>query len=519
MQVVPSSFNDLANGDVRPHSWGAQISFEKQYDDAITFFTLDQSQLDGPDLLAASVDNPIQAWDFYEYTDFSERINYISVERELEFPYSVVSSIADFQLNNYDKYFTPNSSSPIGSYILPKRPVRLLQGLGGMLLPQFVGLTEGMPEVSRTQGTATFTALDFLTWIYDMPIRDTIIMVEVTTDEVLTEIFTQFGLSPAQFDLQTGRNRIPFLFFEKDQVKAGNVIRKLMEAEMGMLWLDEQGIIRFRPRLEQPDDPVYSFDSDSIVEIDTEGDDTIINHVTINTNVRVLQEAQVVYSVTDLPADASNTIPAGSSSPYRIELDDPTLNIVEPVYGQEADLSWFTTKDASGELVAGDIVITGSTSQTNSYTIFVQNNNSFDISISSLTLWGEPAKIVGGKATIYDLYDQDSIDKYEDKLMTIDNNFIQSISQARSLGLTIVDEYSEYADIINFEVKGNPALQLSDIVEVDYQEYSGQYRIIGIKNKLQSQKYTQILRGRKYTPREWFTLDVSELNGTAVLAP
>src|SRR5690606_38037671 len=107
----------------------------KQFDDDVTFFTLDQSQLNGIDILAPTGDNPIQAWDYYKYADFTERLVYVNIQRSLEFPYSVVSAIADFQLNNYDKYITPNSSSPISSYILPKRPVRLLQGFSNSVLP------------------------------------------------------------------------------------------------------------------------------------------------------------------------------------------------------------------------------------------------------------------------------------------------------------------------------------------------------------------------------------------------
>lgn len=519
MQTVPALFNQLANGDVRPHSWGLMISFDKAFDDDITFFTLDQSVLNGTDILAPSEDNPIQAWDYYEYVDYTERLVYQSVKRSLEFPYSVVSAIADFQVNNYDKYFTPNSGSPIDMFILPKRPVRLLQGLSSMVLPQFVGLTQGMPEISRTEGTATFTAMDFLTWIYDLPIRETIAMQNVTTDEVLANIFEQFGLTPTQYDLATGRNRIPFLFFEADQLTAGDVIRPLMQAEGGDLWLDEQGIIRFRPRLEQPADPIYTFDNDNIVSLDGQEDNTIINHVIISTEVRVLQEAQLIYSVSGGQQDQSNTIDASSSKPLKLELQDPSIDIVEPTLGELSGQSWFIAKNSTGEEVTSLVSISGTSDQTNSYTIFVENDNTFPIYISDIYLWGTPAKIVGGKPTIYDNKDTDSIEKYEDQILSISNNFIQSISQARSLALTILDAYSEYNDIIEMEVKGNVALQLSDIIEVDYEEYTGQYRIIEIENKLQDQKSTQILKCRKYTPREWFTLDQSILDGTDVLAP
>jgi hypothetical protein len=518
MQVVSSTFNDLANGDMRPLSWGAMLSFTKEFDDDVSFFTLDQSSLNGVDLLAPSDDNPIQAWDYYEYADYSERLIYMSVERSLEFPYSVVSAIADFQLNNYDKYLTPNSSSPISGNILPKRPVRLLQGFSSTILSQFVGLTEGMPEVSRTDGTATFTAMDFLTWIYDMPIRNTISMQDVRTDEVLANIFEQFGLAPGQYDLAQGRNVIPFLFFEKEQQTAGDIIRPLMQAEMGMLWLDEQGIIKFRPRLEQPSEPSYLFDEDNIIELDTSEDDQIINHVIINTNVRVLQEAQIVYSITGA-VGYNFIIPASSSQPVHIELDDPSINIVEPVFGENVGLSWFSAIDSEGNDVSSNVTLTGVSELTNSYSLFIENDNAFSITISNIVLWGEPAKVVGGKTTTYDSYDDESVAKYEERVLTINNNFIQSVAQAESLSLTLLDEYAEFNDIVTVEVKGNPAIQLSDIVELDYGEFSNEYRTISVFNKVQDAKFTQILKLKKYNPRHWFTLDQSILGGSDVLAP
>lgn len=518
MQAVSPQFNQLANGDIRPISWGGYISFDKSYDPDITWFTLDQSVLNGSDVLGLSGDNPLLPWSQYEYQDYTERLVYISIERSLEFPFSVVSALADFQLNNYDKYFTPNSGSPVSDFILPKRPVRLLQGFASTTLPQFVGLTEGMPEINRVDGTATFTAMDFLTWIYDMPIRNTIAMQDVTTDVVLANIFQQFGLLPEQYDLSKGRNKIPFLFFEREQQTAGDIIRPLMQAEMGMLWLDEQGVIRFRPRLEQPSDPVYYFDHDSIIDIETSEDDEIINHVIINTDIREVQEYQTVLSKTSSDTTL-NVVPAGGTYVFPAQLSNPCLTIEDPSFGENAGVSWFTAALPDGSPVVSGVSVVSTELKTNTFEIVFSNSNGFAVNIDQLSLWGQPARKISEEPTIYDAYDQDSIDKYEEKILAISNNFIQSISQADSLSDTILDEYSEYNDLITIEVKGNPALQLSDIISVDYDEYSGLYRLIGTTAKTQDGKYTQVLKGRKYSPRHWFTLDQSLLNGTDVLAP
>lgn len=518
MQSVSNEFNLLANSDIRPLSWGVRISFDKEFDDDVTFFTLNQSQLNGIDLLSPNADNPLQAWDYYDYRDYTERTNYIAIERSLEFPYSVVSAIADFQLNNYDAYFTPNSTSPIQEFILPKRPVRLLQGFSNTALQQFVGLTEGMPEIDREGGTATFTAMDFLTWIYDMPIRNTQALNNVRTDQVLANIFTQFGLSPTQYDLATARNTIPFLFFEKDQQTVGEIIRPLMQAEGGLLWLDEQGIIKFRPRLEQPTDPTYQFDSDSIINIETVGDDQIINHVIINTDVREVQEYQGVFSKTSSDTNL-NVVPAGGTYVFEAQLSDPCLSIETPTSGVNSSVSWFTAALPNGTPVTSGVTVTSVEQKTNTFNITFSNSNGFSVNIDQMFLWGQPAKRISVESTIYDAYDDESVLKYEEKILSIDNNFIQSVSQAESLALTILNEYAEYSSVIEIEVKGNPALQLADIVEVDYAEFSGNYRIISIKNQTQDSKFTQILKLRRQNERRWFQLDVSQLNGADILAP
>lgn len=518
MQVRPAQFDAIANAGIRKLNWATLISFDKAYDSDITFFTLDQSQLNGMDILAPVDDNPLQVWDFYEYINYTERLLNMTVDMRLDFPYSVVSTIADFTLNNYDDYFTPLGSSPIAPYILPKRPVRLLMGFKNTNLPQFVGLTKGNPDISDENKTASFTAYDFLTQIFDMPIRDTIAMANVRTDEVLANIFAQFGLAPTQYDLGKGRNVIPFLFFEKDQQTAGDVIRYLMQAEMGWLWLAEDGINRFKPRLEQPTAPSYLFDDTNINSASVVDKDDIINRVVINTDVRKLQEYQYVYSKPDSSSEL-HVVPASASETHEFALQDPCLVIEEPDFGDYAGVSWFTAALPSGASVLSNVSITSVELKTNAYAITFQNTNAFAVNINEIWLYGRPGKRISLEPLIYENKEQDSIDKYEDNLLEISNNFIQSVDQARSLAYTILDEYSEYADVIELDVKGNPAIQLSDIVTVDYENYSAEYRVIGIKNSMTGSQFTQVLTLRKYTPRTWFQLDVSLLNGTDNLAP
>lgn len=516
MQIVPTAFQQLADADVQPNSWGLRISFDKEFDPDITFFTLDVSQLNGPDILGPNEDNPLQAWDYYEYVNYTDRVVMLSWDRELEFPFSVVSAMADIELNNYDDYFTPGATSPIEEYIIPKRPLRILSGFNNTVIPQFVGLTQKMPEITDSSKTASFHALDFLTQIYEMKITSTIAMRDVRTNEVLANIFEQFGLAPTQYNLAKGRNVIPFLFFERNTVTAGQVIRQLMQAEMGLLWLDELGIIQFRPRLELATSPIYSFDESNVVDISTPNDSEIINKVVINSELREVQEYQTIFIKAESSGDFF-VIGPGDTRVFEAQLTDPSISAVSPTLGEASAVSWFTAKDSVGNPVSSDITVDDTELRTNSYDITFTNNNSFAIEIAKMEIWGEPAKVYD--RIEYTAVEQPSVDKYEEQILEIANPFIQSVSQCESIALTILHEYSEHTSIVELTVKGNPALQLGDIVELDARTYSGEYSITRVANKIQEGLYEQRLKLRRYAPDDWFVLNVSQLNGDDILAP
>lgn len=518
MQTVSSTFSRLANGGVRPISWALRMSFDKSFDDSAVFFTLDTSTLDSVDMLSPSDNNPLQEWDFYEYTDYNDRIINIGWSRYIDFPYSVTAATADLKLNNYDDYFTPNSSSPIEQYILPKRPLRILMGFNNINIPQFVGMTETIPRIDRQSKTADFHALDFLSEIFSMPINETIAMSDVTTDVVLAALLEQFGLTPSQYSLAKGRNVIPFLFFEKGS-NAGDVIRLLMQAEMGSLWLNELGIVVFEERLQRDQTPVMTFDDSNVISITTTAEDEIINYVRIISDIRVVQDFQPIWSKSSSGGSNEKIIvPASSTLEVVADLSDPALDtVVAPVIGVATNTSWFTAKTMAGGDVSSNISVTSAELKTNTYTMTFTNNNPYPVEIYEAEVWGEPAKVVD--SITYELKDDVSIAKYGEKVLEIDNNFIQSEENCDALAYTILDAYSGYAGMLEMSVKGNPALELGDIIHVGSGDYNDDYKIVSIVNALQSGNYQQTIKARHYTARDWFFLDESILNGTSVLAP
>lgn len=523
MQVVSPEFHQLAQGDIIPLSWGNRISFTKQWDDDITFAQYDVSTYDGIDLYAPSSDDPINFWDYYKYEDYTKRLTSMEWTRTMEFPYSVSSAQADFTMNNTDGFFTPGSGSAIEDYILPKRPVRLLAGYQGNNLQQFVGITDKAPVLDNETRSARFHANDFLIEIFALSLTGIIAMENARTDEVLAAILTQFNISPSSYVFAKARNVIPFVFFDTEK-NAGNAIRELMQAEGGHLWIDELGIIRFETRLPEVESPVIALDASNVISVTQSGDIGIINYIKIKSDVRTVREYQKVKSNFDeqeSSVDLANgfIIPANSSAPYSLDLDDPCLFIDAPTIGEKDNTSWFTALNSSGVQVSG-VVVTGTALHTNQYTTFLQNNNSFPVIIDRVELWGRPARI---KNTInYIAKDQDSIDKYELQALGgdegITNNFFGSYSNCESFAQTIVDAYGEFNPTIEADIIGDYSLQLGDVAPLDVELNNDQYRITTISTQVYPFSYK--IKARKYNPRIWARYDVTVYNSpTDVLAP
>jgi len=510
MQSVSSLYNRRAQGGVIPLDWGAKISFDKNYNDDIDFGQYDVSMYDDPDYLySPSSDNVIQQWDYYEYRDYTGRIIEMEWTREIEFPYSVSAAMADFKVNNFDDYFTPNSGSPIDQYILPKRPVRLLAGYTGAgLLQQFVGITEKAPVRDENTKTVSFHALDFLSEIFESNLKSVIAMQNVTTDVVLEAILTQFGISPSSYSLAKGRNMIPFVFFDKDK-NAGNAIRELMQAEMGNFWIDEQGMIRFEPRLMLDDTPVMTFDDGNVIDIKSSGEVNTINHIKIVSDVRAVQEYQPIFTNAReagqawTPSGDPFVIAANSSRPYNADLTDPCISAVEPTLGEASNISWFTAVTSAGTPVSSNISVTGSSLNQGQFVVFIENNNSFPIEIDQMEIWGEPAKIIN--EIRYEAKDQDSIDKYEDQLLEVQNNFFGNYDNCKSFALTILDAYSSHDPMVEMSVKGDFSLQLGDIVQVDARSYNDMYKITSITNNMSPYQCT--IKAQRYIHKNYAQYD------------
>lgn len=512
MQSTSLTFRRLAAGYVRPISWGVRASFDKAFNTSVAFFTLDTSILDGPDILAPSDANPLQEWDKYEYDDYTDRVVAIEVTRQELEPYSVAQAFADITLNNYDSYFTPNSGSPIDVFILPRRPFRALLGFGAETLPQIVGMTEKMPELDKASRLATFHVMDFMSFLLDQDITETIMLENVKTDEILDYLFQFMGLLSTQYSLDSAYNSIKFFYVEKG-TNFGQIVGKLMEAEIGRLYMDEAGVIRFKNRYGYNLTSVMTFDKANVSNYSVSDETTIINSVKITSSVRAVQASQSVWT-----SSTATPLPVGQSIDIWAEFQDPVTSVTTPVYsGVVITSSYYTSAlNEDGTGVYTNVSVSMQTFSRSAKLTFT-NTGPSDAYITAIDLYGTPAEVID---TIkVEEVNQASIDKFGPRTYEIDNEYLQDAEgNAKSLALFLLHDYAEYGAGLDLEVKGSPALQIGDAVNLNLDGYQGIHSITKTVNVLFDGKFTQRLKVRKKTVTTFFKLDISLLNGPDPLA-
>lgn len=511
MQSTTLQFRQLAAGHVRPLSWGLSASFDKTFNEATTFFTLDESVLDGIDILAPLDDIPIQASDKYAYQDFRDRVISLEVVREETEPYSVVQAFADISLNNYDGYFTPGSGSPIDNYILPRRPFRLSMGFNTQVLQQIVGLSDDMPDLDKVSGTASFHVIDFMSYLLDRDISETVMLENVRTHEVLDYLLQHLGLSEDQYALDGSVNTIRFFYVERGTT-FGNVVSKLIEAEIGAFFLDEHGIIRFKNRYNYDLTPVYTFDKSNTINYSVGEQPKIINSVKITGDVREVQSSKSVGTSSSTP------IGVGEEIIMFINFNDPVTSVVDPVYSATPISSshFISALNSDGTGAYTDVVLNDLELFSQSAKLTFENVGSNSAYIAAVNVYGTPAEVVD-TIDVREI-DQSSINKFEEQIYEINNEYLQTTDNAQTRALMLLRDYKDYANTIQLEVKGSSALQMGDAIDVDLDGFQGVYVITKTANILSGGGFKQSLRAIKKLAVSYFVLDESVLDGSDLLS-
>lgn len=513
MQTTSTQFLNKAHASIRPLSWELKAAFDKVLDPSIAIFKLDSSLLDGIDVLAPEGSNVVQQWDKYRYTNYSDRVISLEVTREVVEPSSIVQSFADITLNNYDDYFTPNSGSPIDALILSQRPFRIFMGFGDENVSMFVGLSDKMPTIDKTARTVSFHLIDFLTILFDKEIGDSQILLGYSTSEILSYLFQQQGLLPDQYVLDDSFNRIPFFFVNKGD-KLGTIVNDLMIAEQGRLYMDAIGVIRFKNRQNYSTDSVWNFNKANTIDYSVSNEDDIINSVKLTCDIMAVQSNQSVWQQSQ-----AVLVSKGGSVDVWANLTDPVTSITTPVYSSEsAEASiYIPTYDIDGTLPYPSIALTSITSFSTAIKMTFTNSGASDAYIFAIDVWGTPVKQVD--TILVEDEDATSINNFGERIYAYETRYIQTKDNALSKAAIMLNDYKDYGSIVNFDVKGTPALQVDDGVNLDLDGYQGVHTITKLIDNMTNGQYRQSITAKNRTLTTYFILNKSLLNGTDVLTP
>lgn len=492
----------MSQKDLRKPTGVLQVAFDKTLDPNIGFLKYDSGMdYDDRNIYASETSDVLQQWDQYIYEDFSDRILEANWKRQETRPASVCLCQADIILDNIDDLFTPeNTDSPLFGMLKPGRPLRLSAGFEGRNVRQFIGLTEGLPQIDEKSKQVTFHAIDFLTTILSEPLRRTVILQNQTVDQIIGRVLSDFGLGPQQYDLEPSTLEVPFFYAEKGD-KILEAFKDLVTAEIGALFMDETGMIRFLNRGSYSDDVVAEFSTDdNIYDGGRRRETDLINRIELSSEVRRVEPYSLIFESTE-----TITVPPGSIVPVWANIDDPIVSVETPTYDPAGShIIVNTQSDGQGDN-STDVSVFRMEQFGKSVKLTFRNSTGVPLYITSLVLYGEAARI---QDPIYvELVDQGSVDQFGDYLFEYESSYIGSVGNATEVASLLLFSYGLYAGVSRMVVKGSPQLQIGDMVTVDWYGRSRNCRIVSLENSLDKDGFTQVIHAVDVPDRPFFNYD------------
>jgi hypothetical protein len=522
MQSVSTEFTRRSKASIRPLSWRSLISFQKTFSSGVTFFTIGTSLIGGNDIIKGD-NSVVQEWDKYKYEDYTGRVLSIEYTRESEQPTSPLTlSMATIVLDNHDDYFSPlNTASPIYGYVKPQRPIKLYVGFKNEDIPVFVGVTQGLPKIDQKNKTVTIQCVDFLNSIINTPLDSEVMYVSQRTDQIISSLLITAGLIASQFVLDTGNVIIPFAYFKKGS-KLGDALREITEAELGTLYMDEAGVIRFENRTNwATKSQVWGLDRSNVLDITAPSEDKLINVVEVYSNAREVQANQKLWEL-----DNPKEIPANSTLEIFADFKDdygalPVTNVDVPAYLTSATTSLFATnsaRDGSGDTYQANVSLTSDDVFSTTYRMTFTNTASIPVFITQLELFATPAKVM---SQIYVRKTSTaSIASYDERpAFKIENDYIQDEGSANSIAQIVLSDRAELDDQRVMQIKGVPQLQVGDVIRYTELGLNQTYFVTRINGILNSSGFRQMINVSKRTINTYFRIGISTIGGTDQIAP
>lgn len=515
MQSVIDAFSVEETASSRQIAQSVQVSWKKSLLPTIRVFTIGVSSIGGNDIIGGP-EIYASNWNKYQYEDESDYVTSISYERELNQPIGgMVKALADVKLDNTSGRFTPRyaggSSAIFTAVGEPRRPIIINAGfdLSGVeqTVPQFIGVTNRSPRIDSRNRSVQINAEDFIGYLQNQYVDQSAMFTGLRSDEVIERLLVQAGFSTAQYDLDYGINRIGFGEFQPGD-KFGDIINKIAQAEYANFYQDEQGKLRFENRQHWTQYPHFNVQrvitTAQVINAETPDTDHIINVVEVKSKPRGKEPQQLVWKL-----NGNIEVPASSTKEVFVNFDDPMIQILTPqFYTANSDSS------GSGTDLTSSVTVQSFTTFARAAKIIFSNSSSTTAFITEMSLYGRPAKVQ--QEIYYREQDSSSRTAYEERIYSIENEYIQDASWAQSFAKMVLQDFSEPANLQKITVRAVPELQLGDLIS-----WQGRYwRVFGIKGKIDaSTGFVQELDLLQRTPTTYFRIGISTIGSTDQIAP
>lgn len=515
MQTVSAAWTAQEEDLTRHIAHSLLVSWFKDANFDSRAFTIGASTIGGQDLIGinpGAIGGPGQ----YGYFDETDYVQSLSWERQLNFPTGGMNmALAEAELDNTSGRFLPDymggNSELFTSVYKSRRPLVIGAGfnLDGVdqTIPQFAGILKDPPQQSLRNRLVGLQAADYIDFFSNRFLDQESMFTAKRTDEVYeTLLINGLGLSTAQFELDHGLNTIPFGIFERG-TRYSDIFHQLAEAENGHFFQDEEGIFRFENRQHWDTSPYNSVQAilatAQVIDAEAPNFDHVVNVVEVKGEQLEKQPNQLIYSLaSQIP------LPANADTSFFVDFDDPILEIDPPT-----NILANTQEDGSGSNITANISLVSVDEFARSAKYILRNSGVAGY-LTSFEVTGRPARKV---ADIY-LREQDSssLTAYEERVLTIDNPYIQNNSWALSYALMVLQDFSEPDKVLRLTIRAVPRLQFGDLISWQ----GSSWRIFGIKSKLSaSAGFVQELLIFKREIRSFFKIGISTIGSIDGIAP
>lgn len=528
MQSVLDAFSVEAYDTTRYVTQSTKLAWKKDYRSDITFFTIGVSRIGGSDVIPGGAGVQSE-WNKYIYNDESDYILGLGVDRGLNLPLGgMTKALAEAKLDNTSGRYTPRymgGNSELFTAILPRRPITISSGfkVGGVdyNLPQFVGVIDKMPELNVASRTVKLSAVDFIEYLQNRYVDNSSMFTNQRSDEVIETLLTQLGFATSQYELDAGINRIGFGLFETG-AKFADIIDQIVKAEYGHFYQDEEGKLRFENRQHWTNYPYNNVQrvitTGQVLNAGVPKEDHIINVVEVKASPREVQANQIVWQASGYGGGGIIELAANADTEAWANYNDPMFSIDTPVAnGTVGQTSYYVAnsqQDGSGLDMTSSVGVKRIDNFAQASKITFTNTSSSVLYLVTLDIWGRPARKTG------DIYYRNSYDSsitaFEERPITIENNYIQSASQAETIANMVLEDFSQPENLQELRIRALPELQLGDLIS-----WQGRYwRIYDIKSTIDSSSgYVQDLKLVQRDIKTYFRIGVSLIGGEDVISP